>query len=844
MYGSAFTEWPELGDGKVWRIGTISFPLGLTVFDPANIDEDSTDTEFTFELKNYSTSYHLYIYGQKMDSTWEYTPANYLSPVANLGGGNWTPTEKFEGFTINGYQAAYRLDEKESSWNDANPSTTIYYDSNLYLRYTRNQHKLTYISQGENTIERTEKVESGIYYRVSLSSYASYVPSNGRPGFAFVGWYADADCNIPFDFSKETMGDADVTVYAKWETQRSRIVLIPNAPEGEYSFANDQALAFRIDYNATVDDMNIKSEVARRAGYVLDCWYIDGTTDEWNFTTQVNSGVHGVNSEYQKTDDWKNNVYGDNDGEHENVVNILKLRAHWILSIPDNSVYVIYKVGDAYLVYTSNGELQTSIPVDGKAYVLNEGATSIAFQVADAPENFASGYVFKDWALLNSDGMTKSGETYQATSLATVESDYFKTETVTDDDGNTSKIRYVIFEAEFTPQVDKATVVIFNGNGGKTADNATTVEASYLVNKTFTILDNDTFTRAGYTFEEWNTAADGTGDALAAGTTVAADNLSGSGWDASAEQNIVYAIWTPNTDTPYTVEYYYQNEDGSYPDTASESNTDRTGTTDTTVSVTDNDKADKTFNGNTLVFDSSNTNNVLSANLNGDGSTVLKLYFNRLANVTIHHYLKGTITKVADDVKSMEAVASTINPATIPAATSFYDTYSGYTLTKNSTDPTTTVTVTANGAEIKLYYTLPLTITAKTDSKIYDGQPLDGAYTINGALASDLSTIQTALGSAPSITNVSESPKNYLTDEDRAKITGIPAYYNVSYTSGTLTITPITEEYEITVTGNSDTKVYNTREQSVSGYTVSEYDSTMTKRRPRREPTLTPTPWR
>ena len=621
------------------------------------------------------------------------------------------------------------------------------------------------------------------------------------------------------------MGDVDVTVYAKWETQRCRVVLIPNAPEGEYSFPNNQALKFRIDYNATIDDGNIKTSVAERPGYELDCWYIDGTTTPWNFSTQVNNSVEGVNSDYQHTDDWYNNVYGDNDGNHNNVVNILKLRAHWRLKLNDNSVYVIYRVGEAYRVYTLSGDLQTSIPVDSNAYVLGDGATDVTFNVANAPEDYASGYDFKDWALLNSDGTTKSGTTYQATSLATINKDYFKTETITDDEGNFSTIRYVIFEAEFTPQVDKATVVIFNGNGGITADNATTVETSYLVNKTFTILANDTFTRAGYTFKEWNTAADGTGDSLIAGTTVAADNLAGSGWDANEEQNIVYAIWTANTDTPYTVEYYYQNADGTYLDTASVSNTDRTGTTDTTVSVTDNDKADKTVNGNTLVFDSSNTNNVLSANLNGDGSTVLKLYFNRLANVTIHHYLKGTTTKVADDVTSMEAVASTINPATIPAATSFYDTYSGYTLTKNSTDPTTTVTVTADGAEIKLYYTLPLTISAKTDSKMYDGQPLDGAYTISGALEADKTDIENALETAPSITNVSESPRSYLTTEDQALITGIPSYYSITYTSGTLTITPI--DVTVTLHGNTSSLPYDGDAHTITGYVVDNISSNL-----------------
>ncbi|NLL53958.1 MAG: hypothetical protein GX246_02265, partial [Clostridiales bacterium] len=55
-------------------------------------------------------------------------------------------------------------------------------------------------------------------------------------------------------------------------------------------------------------------------------------------------------------------------------------------------------------------------------------------------------------------------------------------------------------------------------------------------------------------------------------------------------------------------------------------------------------------------------------------------------------------------------------------------------------------------------------------------------------------------------------------------------YTNIKVTvvPGKLEITPITDEYEITVTGNNATKVYNGSEQSVNGYTVSEYDDTIT----------------
>lgn len=48
------------------------------------------------------------------------------------------------------------------------------------------------------------------------------------------------------------------------------------------------------------------------------------------------------------------------------------------------------------------------------------------------------------------------------------------------------------------------------------------------------------------------------------------------------EDEILYAQWTPNTNTPYIVEYYRQLADASWPRTASQT-TRHTGTTDTEV---------------------------------------------------------------------------------------------------------------------------------------------------------------------------------------------------------------------------------------------------------------------
>ena len=465
---------------------------------------------------------------------WFTEAEDYVELVGFTKGGNTYPPEAYN----NNNQ------KLNSVWNN---SSAI----NVYCYYTRDKEEIRFVSVSDGR----QEIDKSVYYQQSLKDYKNTTPTNGADGYAFVGWYTDESCaeGTEFDFNS-TMPNHDITLYAKWETQRCRVVLEPNAPEGEYSFANNQGLTFRLDYNETVDDSNINSTAAHRPGYVLDHWYAVETGQEWRFDTPVNSAVPGVNPNYQQTSDWINNVYGDHDGQHDNVVNILKLKAYWKLNLTDNSVYVIYKVGDAYCIYTASGDLQTIIPVDDTAYILNEGVEDVSFTVADAPEDFNDSYNFKDWALLNPDG-SKSGTVFVPTTYNTVSSDYFVTETITDDSGATATIRYIFLEAEFTPQVDKATAVIFKGNGGKTSGvggysvGDEEIAESYLVNKTFNILSNDTFVRDGYTFVEWNTASDGSGETLIAGTLVAADNLTGTGWDSAEQQNIVYAIWQANTFT-------------------------------------------------------------------------------------------------------------------------------------------------------------------------------------------------------------------------------------------------------------------------------------------------------
>lgn len=109
-----------------------------------------------------------------------------------------------------------------------------------------------------------------------------------------------------------------------------------------------------------------------------------------------------------------------------------------------------------------------------------------------------------------------------------------------------------------------------------------------------------------------------------------------------------------------------------------------------------------------------------------------------------------------------------------------------------------------------------VTLTSATDEKVYDGTPLtrpDVTVTGDGFVAGEVSDIR-ATGS---VTNVSDGEKTntiVYTTSDSFK----PGNYTIEKNEGTLKITPVTDKVTVTVTGNTDTKVYDGDEHTVTGY--------------------------
>ena len=114
---------------------------------------------------------------------------------------------------------------------------------------------------------------------------------------------------------------------------------------------------------------------------------------------------------------------------------------------------------------------------------------------------------------------------------------------------------------------------------------------------------------------------------------------------------------------------------------------------------------------------------------------------------------------------------------------------------------------------------MPLTVTAGSDSKVYDGTALTkNSYTSTDPAAGDTLASVTVTGSqtnAGSSENIASGAKLVRGDRD------VTANYAIEYLPGTLTVTPVTDEVVVTIIGKTDSVTYDGTEQSVTGYTVS-----------------------
>ena len=300
--------------------------------------------------------------------------------------------------------------------------------------------------------------------------------------------------------------------------------------------------------------------------------------------------------------------------------------------------------------------------------------------------------------------------------------------------------------------------------------------------------------RLGYQVKGWK---DAKGVEYTAGSEARLDNVG---------SNDLYAVWEA-IDVDYTVEFYYQNTDGTYPDKAKDDDIfTRQGRTDSTVSVTDDDKLPKQ-NGK-YVYDESYTGNVESGIVAADGSLTLKLYFKlNQASCTVRYLWNDTDVKVADDKVVPDMTVSqthTESPITVD----------GYTYV--SSDPKS-ITVDPDSSKnvIIFYYYKNVTLTANSDTVEYNGTERSVSGFTGAPEGADFPDINVGATG----TDAGTYPAKFA-DGTVNTVDATGKYIVTEAKNGSLVISPISTV--ITITADSNTREYNGEALTDNGYTFTQ----------------------
>ena len=501
LYGSTLTSngytWPNERD---WYQNPNGGGTRLTFLDAFKFEGLSGVSEGNTILTQYGAnpggSSTVSFYKQDLSGNYPTTATNSVSMT---GGGTFTITEKYEGFTAVQYSNYY------GTWHNAGAGTNVYDAYDLRIRFERNKYNLTFVSEGE-----TVKTVEGIPYEQKMAQYESQGGTPTKKHHKFVGWCEDPEGVAAFDWNS-TMPAANKVLYAKFEP---------------------------VQYNVDLDANGGKIEGTQHSNFNVDPYTVLNK-DSMFQNTSWDSKHELVGWFYKNEDGSAGSVY-----DYGKIEEDVKLIAKWRMP---GQVSIIYDAGEG----------GSGAPTDNYKY-----ATDSAVVLGPPPTTIKDNYVFVGWKLKNSEGTVLDKIYYVANTFDITEdliSDYNETTKT----GKVYVVAEYIKsnEGPFTPAT--ITYNANGGTGADVVVDKSPSDPAkdLLVNEKVTAKSDEDcgFTREGYKFTGWNTDKNGNGLAVAAGDTIAADMLSR---DGNTDANTLYAQWvkvytvTFDTDggTPATIE--------------------------------------------------------------------------------------------------------------------------------------------------------------------------------------------------------------------------------------------------------------------------------------------------
>jgi len=520
--------------------------------------------------------------------------------------------------TLKGYTFAFwYLGEDEQNATAYDFNTPVTGDITLTAKWNINKYTVTFDSYGGTPVPPVQEVEYGLT--------ATKPADPTLKGYTFAFWYLGEDEQNATAYDFDTPVTENITLTAKWNINKYTVAFntdggtpVPPAQEVEYGLTATEPAA------------------PEKTGYTFDGWYLGD--EKYDFSAAVEQNI-------TLTAKWTQNTYtvtfdpnGGNELAEADKTKVVKIGeaygelptptrkgynfAGWyteaeegtvvtadttVSAMTDHTLYAHWEAQKAnvhIMIFKSN-DLGT--PIVDRAYTTD----AVYGDTLDLAEIDPSSYLDFDFEIDGGwydDGLFNLYKKYVSGEQANKPAALTKLQIT----GNWQNLKLIV--TELVPVVyfkSAEALAEYQNDHSKVENIIFTTKAR--VGSTLPTADAPTATRDGYTFTFWSREGQ-------IGTDVTGQTVNG--WT-----NLV-ANWEARTDTPYTVEHYLENLDGSY---ALDTTEPLKGTTDTTVTA-----AAKSYDN--FTYDSTVPGTVASGNIAGDGSLVLKLFYTRNTyDYTVRH---------------------------------------------------------------------------------------------------------------------------------------------------------------------------------------------------------------
>ena len=746
--------------------------------------------------------------------------------------GTVTNEERYEmtGFTCN---------VRYSAKNGAGYSGSKFY-------YDRNSYNVVYINSGSQA-----KVTPYLYQQ-SIADAGNYQLDNtaapaGKEGYVFAGWYDAPEGGNEFIFTGKTMPAQNVTVYAHW----AEPTVIGKAYITIDGTGNVTTLE-NVTYGGTItDQLNSLQETIMKdkTGYTWRGWRTgsNGTGEPFNVDTKIYSDItlypyYTKDGTFQvEYDAVKNDVTAPEDTKAYAEDSFADLMSPGKLVAADGEYFLgwsdgaaTYQPRDKYQIKSNHADEQNVITLTAK-WGARPGDATLIYKSNDGTNREVSETCANNATITTKgkDTFTRTGYTLTGWNTASDgEGDAFGLGEKVLLDNSGANVLYAIWTANAdvsytvhyykqgtTDKVAEDKVVVGQTFDSTVTENAIGVTGYTAVEPTTQELKLDKYNKEitfyytvnqyGYTIEYYfddvlqdDLTVTGTAayestinyeDKCPAGyvldkTIPDAENLPLTiGTDESA--NVIKVYYKKNVFT-LTIHYVYEDGSEAKPDHTTSVEYGKGYSVDSPA--IDGYKADKLK---------------VEGTMPANDVEVTVTYTKRSdLSYTVYYYWNGTTTPVANsktvDKQTYNATV-TESPATI----------GGYTAVS---DETQTITIGTGENKIIFYYYKNVELTANSDTATYDGT----VKSVSGFTGAPADADFTAITVGAKGTNAGTYPAEFA--EGTVGTVDKTEKYKVTVANnGKLTITPVTDEVVVTITGHKDTKTYDGTEHPVTGYDVS-----------------------